>query len=213
MAWTAATTVNLNGLWFGVYKINSDQGGFTFKIAVANKDEAGARAVGEDIGKRIIQLLPQDAEVFRATMYCADSVRNGMALRNCIGQGNYGNLKTTPTVEKCDNSHSSLEIRLEDVDLGVVPRKFNLLPDSVSAADDLINPVTDVVGLPMANPALPVLNDTYAVQMNAFLQSLVYQTVHVQKGFVPGGAYNYKAWKNAYCQALGVKKGGRVSIR
>jgi hypothetical protein len=179
---------------------------------MANKDEAGARTVAEDIGKRILQLLPQDAEVFRATAYCMDAARNGMALRNCIGQGNFGNLKTTPSVEKCDNSHSAVHMRFEDAELGVIPRKFNLIPDSVSVADDLVNPVTDVVGMPLALPAQPANNDDYPTQMNAFMQAVVFQCVHVQKGFIPGGAYNYKLLKNCYLQGLGVKKGGRVSI-
>lgn len=213
MAWIPKTTTTLNGLWCAVYKVNSDAGGFNFKIWMADKDEIGARAIGEDIGGRIKQLLPQDAEIYLATAYCMDANRNGMALRDCLGQGNWGNLvvsPATPTVTSCDNSHSAIKIRLEDIDLGVVSRKFNLIPDDVSAKDDLINHANDVVGIPVALPASPVAADTYAQQMNKFMQALVFSTVHVQKGYVPGGAYNYKTLKNCYLRGLTTKKGGRV---
>lgn len=212
MAWLTGTAADDICLWKATYKINSDNRGFNFNVWIANKAYADARLAAEDLGKRMIELLPQDAEIFRAVLYKWDLTRNGYALRNCVGKGNYGNLQTTPAVESCDNVRSSILIRLEDADGRPVPRQFNLVPDSVVVANDLVNPVTDVVGFAGPLPALPVSNDTYAVQFNAFLKALVYETHHVQKNPKAGGTYKYQNWSNAYVTDVSVKRGGRVFI-
>ncbi len=213
MGWTTVPTQDgTNDLCKATYKINSDNGGFTFSCWHANMTLVNARAAATDIGLRILQLLPQDAEIFRATLYHWDGVRNSFALRSCRGKGNFGNLKTTPTVENCDNVRSAILIRMEDIDGGVVPRVFNLVPDSVTVANDLLVPVTDVVGFAGPVPPQPVLNDTYAVQFNAFMQALTVQTHHVKKGAVPGGRYQFKPFTNCFVEDVTVKRGGRVFI-
>lgn len=212
MAWTTASSIELNGLWALVYKMNSDAGGFTFKAWLAASDKARARTVGEDLGDRIKNLLPTDAEIYFAVAYCMDGSRNAMALRACRGKGLWGSLATPAVETKVDNSHSAIKLRFEDIDLGVVPRKFSLVPDLETTADDTASAVTDVVGIPVAAPAGPLAADTWVQQFNKFMQAFMFYTVHVQKGFIPGGVYKYKAWDNGYTEGLGVKKGGRVFI-
>ncbi|HLI95890.1 MAG TPA: hypothetical protein VKT72_07360 [Candidatus Baltobacteraceae bacterium] len=204
-------------LWKLVIKINADDAGFTWTSWIANKVQADAQAAGVDIARRIINLLPVDSEIFSARLYRWDDIRNAMALRNAggdaipvVGAGLYGTLLSTPAPDKCDNVHSAFILRFEDSDLAVVPRKFNLIPDSVTFANDLVAPVTDVVGIPAALPALPASPTTYAAMMTAFMGALLFQTHHVQKGAVPGGAYKWKPWQNCYLNRVAVKKGGRV---
>lgn len=203
--WTPGGTI---GLWHINYQINSDRG-FHFGVSVAEQNEAQVRAVGNDLGTRLLYLLPADAEIVFASFSKSDSPRDGRYLPAAVGAGKNAIAGSPPVPQNTDQPRTCVELRLEDPNGFPLVRKVCPIPDGVVTDNDLTVKPTNVVGLPVALPAAPVANELYSVTLGAFMQALVLQTHHVVSGGPPGGAYTYFAWANCYYMRVGSKKGGR----
>lgn len=198
-------------LWHLQYKINTDNRGFFLNFVVADQAEAAARAVGVDLGVRLLNLLPPDAEIFYAHMSRDDHLRDSRLLPTVIGVGLYA-----PTggggAQTYDQARTSWLFRLESTDGGFVTRKLAPIPDSI-VADGLINTApAAVVAFAGPLPAAPAPGDLWNVIANNFMKAVVLQTHHLQGPHAPGGTYDYNNWINAYHLRIGSKKGGRVFI-
>jgi hypothetical protein len=199
-------------LWHLNYKINTDERGFNMGFMVAEVVEATARAVGTDLGKRILALLPSDAEIFYASMSRDDHAKDSRFMPDVIGPGTYTLTGSSPPPSTYDFPRTSLLYRLESTDGQAVTRKFCPLPDDKVNKAALITPISNVVGVPGALPALPLITDAWELIFLNFFKAVVLQTHHVYRAHAPGGAYTYFPWINCYPLRIGSKKGGRVFI-
>lgn len=199
-------------LWHLNYKINTDERGFNIGFNVAESVESAARAVGTDLGKRMLALLPADAEIFYAHMSRDDHQKDSRFMPDVIGPGTYVLTGSSPPPSSYDFPRTSLLFRLESGNGSSVSRKFCPLPDDKVAKAALITPVSNVVGTPGTLPALPAGGDAWELTFLNFFKAIVLQTHHVLSAHPPGGAYTYFPWLNCYPLRISSKKGGRVFI-
>lgn len=196
-------------LWHLLFKINTRHRGFKLAFSIADCKEATARAIGADLGQRLLAILPQDSAIAYARVSRDDRQKESRFIPEGIGQGRYVATGVDPPPSVFDEARTCLLVRFESDDGSAVTRKFAPLPDDQVGGGQLVHAITPVINRAAALPPLPVDGDAWELTFSRLLTAIVLQTHHVNLDHEPGGEYRFFYWSNAYPLKLGVKAGGR----
>jgi len=192
------------------YKINSDDLGFNFKLWIQQTTDAAARAICNQLGQRMLYLLPSACELQYAAYSKDGPNRDARIVNDCCGAGKYLQGITTPVPTYPDNSKSCVLLRFEQTDGNAPSRKWGPVPDGVCTADAFSTAVPDVVFPVVGAIPAPGAGTTYFDEFTAFLKDVGTNTIHLYNGHIPGGAFLWSAWTVISVRGLRAKKGGRA---
>lgn len=193
------------------FKINTEQRGYNLKFHLVGSNYDAVSPMALRLANQLRGVLPTDATIFYATVTNDNTTRDSIFLRGALGDGLFGQTGGPPLPAKpFDNSRSAILLRLEGNNGQSVPIKINPVPDEVMTDGTIVTAIDDVVGMPVAFPAVASPTDTFKVAFNKLMQEIVFSTRYVKSGHPPGGAFQYDNWKNAYVLRQSVKRGGRV---
>jgi hypothetical protein len=199
-------------LWKLNLKINGPVKGFNFKLWLNALTPALAVVAGNDIAGRVKYLLPQDSEIFTATISKDDHKRDSLMLETAAGPGLYNVASSGGSLSSCDTDEAALLIRFEHRDGSSDTKKFCPIPDNCITKRALVSAfaLNSSYAIPIANPAVPSDITAWVTNFGGLIQSILFNSVHVSSGHTPGGPYNYALWTKAIPLRVGRKKGGRA---
>lgn len=207
--WAAGSGV---GLWHINFKINTPDRGFQDKFHVAEMSQGAVLSIAADLALRIRYMMPPDSEIFYATISKDDHKKDSRFVRDALGVGLL-QVTGTPAVDTTyDFARTAMLIRFEHAGGSSISRKFAPIADEYTEEGDLTDPPDDIIGIPGALPAAPTVTTAFKTNLEGLMGAIMKQTHHVQSNHVPGGAYTYFAWENAFYLRVASKKGGRVFI-
>lgn len=196
-------------LWHLRFKITSHLRDFWVTFDVAESTEFHAFNVAQDLGQRMLGLLPSDAAITRATMHRLAPGKYSRLIPGVTTQGKYQSVGGVLGDQSSDAPRTAILFRLESTGGSFANRKFNPLPDEQVSGGKLVNTIAPVVGRPNSLPALPVDGDAWEEVFANFFAAIVFQTHHIIGVPVPGDSYQYFPWENCFPLRVGSKNGGR----
>jgi hypothetical protein len=199
-------------LWHVNFKINHGRRGLNSKFHIAGGVEADVKVKAINIATRLRWIMPTSAEIAFASISKDNTKKDSRLIPGALGNGLSPEAAETPASSVPDLATTCLLIRMEHEDGGEVTRKIGPILDVFVEDAEAVAAITDVVGVPVADPAASAAGDTYQQRVNKLMQVLVRETAHVVSGHAPGGVYQTFAWQNAYFMRVGQKKGGRVFV-